>query len=464
MQAYCITDSGVTDASNAGSLYTSGIAVKRPECAGENCQGCGPGCYWETDGANSGEYWTGAAIDLLIPEHGELPRDDVDLIDVCIALGQTGPRATDLWERYTIAGRDARYNRQRAESIPPLTEPPRSLEPATGPIAQGVYRLPGDTYARPVKPTACHCPKFGNLVMRRRCDSGNLARTPIACGDCPQCLDWYRYQKAYQFDRLAHNIPMQTVITVSDLPDDNAAAHVRELIGRYHPQSRVGVISRNPDTYLWQTTVVFPYPFSERTSGLTAHKLDRNGYGHVNVENRCVSGQEVAAHLRASGNTDGGHQPCRFVRWCTPVDETPNTYELSDGQIETVQTGQPVVKKHEHHCAPCAIAHFAYREHLANYATGKAMPTYTEWRAMQSVKRWLDPERVHLSRDAIRGMAGALRGGADRDAKDLYIGILASGYEGPRKLIADLAAAVGDDGNINPDARRCLLWAWYALD
>ena len=436
-----------------------------PEC----CPGCGqghasgvdcPACRYQRAIVNP--QWTGGEIDWYIPDTE--PEYTQRLTDRAVLQGNAdGMGAVEIAEMLGYSGQVPQPPIR--QSILSLAPPARSTNHTTVDTDNGRYRLPWDTYPKPNKPSRYHCPNFGRNIMRRRCDSGNPAATPIACGDCPQCLDWYRYQKAYQFDRMAHNRPLQTVMTVADLDDDNAAAHALQTLHRYNPQgSRIAIMGRNPETYKWQAMIVYADAFSERTDGLIAYKMaGYNGYENVTFEQRSVNGQELAAMIEASGKTPNGHQRCRFIQWCQPVDDTPDTYEYGDGQIDTVPADLPNVTRHQHACSACANAKQDYRRHTANYPTGKAIPTYPDWRAMQSVKRWFDPERTRLSRDAIRLMAGTMRGGADDVARGLYTGILASGYEGPRKLIADLAAAIGDDGNIRPDARRCLAWAWYAL-
>ena len=355
MQLDYITDSGVTDASNtSASLYIGGIAVKPTECTGDDCQGCGPGCYWETDGANPGEYWTGAAIDLLIPEHGELPRDDVDLVDVMVALGQTGARATDLWERYTIAGRDARYSRQLAESIhrPQLAaNTPKTLlaEPCDPDIDSRQY-------CPPLTPNGLRCPNSNWTTATVRCAFGSLQMRAFDCqqDDCPYCLPEYRRRKAHRYT-YGVGSGANTVITLTGIDAETASDARSYLTGRYR-EPHASVASEVDGAITLTTVIADAVPLPEHPAHLLNRRYPDAG---VDVVNRILSPGEFANLITTQHNVAGTLKPVTFSRWIKDAPADPD-YQFGDPDVypTPIHGEQPTIARH--HCEGCDSVHREY--------------------------------------------------------------------------------------------------------
>ena len=450
MQVDYITDGGVTDASNtSASLYTCGIAVNPIDCDGENCQGCGPGCYWETERANSGEYWTGPAIDLLIPDPGELPRDDVDLVDVMVALGQTGARATDLWERYTIAGRDARCQRQITESIHRPQVTPNTPET---PLAETCHRsIDRREYCPPLPSNGLRCPNSNWTTATVRCAFGSLQIRAFDChqDDCAVCLPEYRRAKAHRYT-YGVGSGANTIITLTGLDPETASDARSYLTGRYR-QRHASIASELDGAITLITIIADAIACPEHPAHLLNQRYPDAG---VDVVNRILSPGEFAALITSQHKVAGCLLPVTFSRWVKDAPAEPD-YQFTDPDVypTPIHGQQPTIGKH--HCEGCDTVHRDYPNRADN------SPERNRVNAERRNEQWAVQHLDGLTLDyyALTDMAVAQRG------KAAYTHLLVSGYSGPRALLADTANALrfSKDAITTTNPRGAYLHAYASL-
>ena len=407
------------------------------------------GAIGKTDGANPGEYWTGAAIDLLLPEHGELPRDDVDLVDVMVALGQTGARATDLWERYTIAGRDARYSRQLAESIhrPQLAaNTPKTLlaEPCDPCIDSRQY-------CPPLTPNGLRCPNSNWTTATVRCAFGSLQMRAFDCqqDDCPVCLPEYRRRKAHRYV-YGVGSGANTVITLTGLDAETASDARSYLTGRYR-ERHASIVSELDGAITLTTIIADAIACPEHPAHLLNRRYPDAG---VDVVNRILSPGHFAALITSQHKVAGCLLPVTFSRWVKDAPADPD-YQFSDPDVypTPVHGEQPTIARH--HCEGCDTVHRDYPNRADN------SPERNRYNAERRNERWAMQHLDGLTLDyyALTDMAVAQR------SKAAYTHLLVSGYVGPRALLADTAGALVFDATIATPAnpRGAYLPAYASL-
>ena len=105
-------------------------------------------------------------------------------------------------------------------------------------------------YTRPLRPREYRCENDRNLKLRLRSDLQPV-RTRFACKDCVECVGYWRYCKRHRYEWGIDGKPLQTVVTVSGLADDNVASNVAVAIGRAAHGQRVVFLYRDGATFLW---------------------------------------------------------------------------------------------------------------------------------------------------------------------------------------------------------------------
>jgi hypothetical protein len=438
------------------TIYTNATVVVNV-CEGADCQGC-PECPERRAVMTGPDVWTQASIDFFCPDpespdylaalfrraHYYGNTKGMGSVDLAVELGHTGGNKPESIPEIASVGHT------------PKTDIPRASEDG--------YRLPmPDTYSLPKRPTNCRCPNFGGKVFMPSCDYGKPSSLPVECGDCDKCDDWYRYKIAYRFDRGIVGRPLQTIIVLTGFDSVADAGVAATQISKRNTGPRHRSTGIDPATETYRIVITYADtigPHSEYLIGIAAVK---HGYT-ATVEHRGVTGTEVAAYIPNDSKVDGA-QPSRFAGWCNGVNSDKPDYIYNDGVAVDSPRNLPRPTRESHICTDCNTSKADYTQHLANYGPGKVRPSYREWRDTLAVKHWTDPESVRLSRDAVIDIANALRGGAYADAALAYDGMVISGiYQGPKRLIIDLALQVGIDGQIDHDARQCLKMAWLALE
>jgi hypothetical protein len=449
-----------------GSIYTSAPTIVNV-CDGPDCQGCGNCPETPLTGPN---VWTGRHIDFWRPDpetDNESQRSDrayysgnmrgLPLLDIADILGYTVNVDVPLSEIPDYS--------EHSPSIPESAitiDTPKQVSTQTA--KSGIERVPmRETYTNPNRPHDCRCYRFGDRVFQRICDFGQSSYLPVDCGDCEGCNNWYRYQIAYRFDRGVAGRQLQTIIIIAGLDSAKTASTIATQIGKRDATPRHRSISIDTATETYRAVIVYADPISEHNAYLIRVAAKRRGYA-ATVEYHAVTGSEIAAYIPNQSNLDGV-KPSQFAGWCKGINPNTPDYVYSDGEIVDTPRNLPRPTRESHICGDCDAIKGTYNAHVANYTNGKTRPTFKEWRDTLAVKNWTDPETVRLSRDAVIDIANALRGGALDAANDAYDRLVISGrYQGPKRLIVDLALQVGRDGQIDQDARQCLKMAWLALE
>jgi hypothetical protein len=436
------------------TIYTNATVVVNV-CEGADCQGC-PECPERRAVMTGPDVWTQASIDFFCPDP-ESPDYLAALFRRAHYYGNTkGMGAVDLATELGHTG----GNR---ESIPEMATPADTQKRVSTQVAEyGIDDVPMPaTFVSPTRPNHCRCSNFGDKVCQRSCDYGIASFLPVDCGDCEGCRNWYRYQIAYRFDRGTSGRELQTIIRIADLDSVATAATIASGIGKRDATPRHKAIGHADGGYWVQ--IVYADALDAHSVYLIELAAGNHGY-NLTLESRPVTGAEVAACIPSNANVDG-QQPSRFMGWCKGVNPNQPDYVYSDGVLVDTPRDVPRPTRESHACIDCASSKGEYNKHVANYTSGKRRPTYKEWRDTIAVKNHTNPEHVTLSRDAVIDMSNALRGGAMDAANDAYDRLVISGiYQGPKRLIVDLALQVGIDGQINHDARQCLKMAWLALE
>ena len=434
------------------NLYRSSQSVN--VCEGADCQGCAD-C---PESMTCPDVWTQASIDFFCPDP-ESPDYLAALFRRAHYYGNTkGMGAVDLAAGLGHTGGN------KPESIPEMAGVGHTLETGMPCTGENVVSLPmRDTYELPKRPTECRCPHFGSKVFMRSCDYGKASSLPVECGNCDKCDDWYRYKIAYRFDRGVVGRPLQTMVILTGFATmDDAGVAVNQMSKR-DTGARHRSVSIDPATETYRAVVTYADAIDPHNEYLIGVAATKHGYT-ATVEHRIVTGTEVAAFIPNDSKVDG-YQPSRFTGWCNGVNSDQPTYVYSDGVAVDTPRNLPRPERESHVCSDCATVKADYHKHIANYAKGKRRPSYREWRDTLAVKHWTDPENVRLSRQAVVDIANALRGGATDAAAAAYGRLVISGtYQGPKRLIIDLALQVGRNGQIDQDARQCLKMAWFALE
>ena len=276
-------------------------------------------------------------------------------------------------------------------------------------------------YQTPKLPASMRCPFFGMEKYKvRRCAMGRIDFKPFACGKCPQCFEAWVWAKLTRYSEGVRRSNVQTLITVDGLADDSAAAEVRTYLGNRLRCTRFSIISRNPETYLWRCVVVTAEAISRRDYVLAEyHTALRYPTALIAFSNGMVSPDYLRQFLHAKNETPGGHKPTQFSQgWIAPISDDP-AYQWSDGIVGCLPAGATPVKPAKHVCQGC-------RETQEKYPD-------VEGRAAHNAMAWLEGRRVEYQAlaDMVAGDTDAYRRlFPDRD------------YEGPKRLIADLVAAL----------------------
>ena len=424
-------------------------------CEGADCQGCADCPEFRLTGA---DVWTQASIDFFCPDP-ESPDYMANLFRRAHYYGNTkGMGSVDLAVELGHTGGN------KPESIPEIADArhtPKTSMPCTG--ENEVSPPMRGTYALPERPSNCRCPNFGGKVFMRSCDYGKPSALPVECGNCAKCDEWYRYKIAYRFDRGIAGRSLQTIIVLTGFDSVAAAGVVTTQISKRDTGPRHRSISIDPATETYRAVVTYADSIGAHSEYLIGVAATKHGYT-ATVEHRAVTGSEVAAYILNDNKIDG-FQPSRFAGWCNGVNKGKPDYVYNDGYAVDSPRNLPRPTRESHVCTDCNTSKAEYNKHVAGYARGKVRPSYREWRDTLAVKHWTDPESVRLSRAAVIDIANALRGGALDAAADAYDRLVISGiYQGPKRLIVDLALQVGIDGQIDQDARQCLKMAWFALE
>ena len=139
----------------------------------------------------------------------------------------------------------------------------------------------------------------------------------------------------------------------------------------------------------------------------------------IAFSNVMVSPDYLRQFLNGKNETPGGHKPTLFSQdWIAPISEDP-AYQWSDGIVGCLPAGATPVKPTKHRCDGC-------RETQEKYPD-------VEGRAAHNAMRWLEGRRMDYQAlaDMVAGDTDAYRRlFPDHD------------YEGPKRLIADLVAAL----------------------
>ena len=404
-------------------------------CGGADCQGCADCPEFRLTGPN---VWTQASIDFWRPD----PETDTPLQRSERAYHSGNMKGMGLWDIAEILGHTV--NADVPQSIPEIADArhtPKTSMPCTG--ENEVSPPMRGTYALPKRPSNCRCPDFGGKVFMRSCDYGKASSLPVECGNCAKCDEWYRYKIAYRFDRGIAGRPLQTIIVLTGFDSVAAAGVVTTQISKRDTTPRHRSISIDPATETYRAVVTYADSIGAHSEYLIGVAATKHGYT-ATVEHRAVTGSEVAAYILNDNKIDG-FQPSRFAGWCNGVNKGKPDYVYNDGYAVDSPRNLPRPTRESHVCTDCNTSKAEYNKHLANYARGKVRPSYREWRDTLAVKHWTDPESVRLSRDAVIDIGNALRGGALDAAADAYDRLVISGiYQGPKRLIVDLALQVGN--------------------
>ena len=326
-------------------------------------------------------------------------------------------------------------------------------------------RARGQGYRPPERPTDLYCIHFGDKVGRVRHSSGGAYRMAVDCRECGPDLRWWRMQKRDKYV-YGQGEKLQTLVRVSGLATDDDAQAMLTAVGRtsHADGPRNTFLWRNPDSYLWEVALVYADAVDARGIVNLQHRRERVGY-EWEIETRRVEPEELDAFMPTQSRTqrrskddkpDGGHDPVRFVGWCKEQERLPTDYAWSDvdvgddsAAIMELPTRDQVDDLELEHLEDRVSDHWAIRW------------VKNERRAVIHGRRWL--ANVTLDADRLKALRLARNPQPDENGNrpepqrgDWYRCIASGTYDGPRRLIIDLALALDDDAMVGFSARAVL--------
>ena len=300
-------------------------------------------------------------------------------------------------------------------------------------------------YIAPVRTREYYCLIDTSVKVRMRSD-GQTVKTRYACGKCGPCLRWWRFRKRHLWEWGTSAKPEQTIITVSGLADDDLASAAAIAVGRAGDGQRFVSLIRNPLTYHWDALIVFANPQTPKVCLNIQRGRDREAQD-CQIDNRPVSGAEIENDwLPVSRRTPGWHKPCRFVGWGAGADREVE-YAYGDGYVASDADAPDVPFDN---AAPIDAEIHPYAD--APMDTNAKRTAKLRARNRVHIRRWLTG--VTLDPDALLTLRTAR---LQRQRGD-WFGCIASGqYDGPKRLVIDLARALDADGLLSlntPDGLR----------
>ena len=326
-------------------------------------------------------------------------------------------------------------------------------------------RQRGDGYTDPDRSTDDYCIRFGEKVGRQRHSSGGAYRLAVDCRECGGDLRWWQMQKRHKY-AYGQGDGNQSLVRVSGLATDDDAQTMLTAIGRTTGATgpRMTFSWRNPDSYLWEIAGIYADALGAGAVANLGRRRDRGPESHEwEIESRRVDPDELDAFMptqsrtqrRAKDKPDGGHDPVRFVGWGKNRERLQTDYAWGDvdigddsDAIMELPTRDQVSDPEIEHLADKVSDHWAMRW------------VKNERRAVIHTRRWLDG--VALDGDALLRLRTARLDGQRGD----WFGCIAAGtYDGPRRLIIDLALSLDADAMAGLDSRAALrLAASYIVD
>ena len=307
-------------------------------------------------------------------------------------------------------------------------------------------------YVPPVATREYWCVVDTKAKRRTRSD-GQQVKTMYRCRKCGPCLRWWRLRIRHKYEWAISGQPEQTIVTIRGLADDDAASEAAIAVGRAGDGQRLVSVVRNPLTYHWDALIAFTSPATDRVILNVQRGRDRAGQDCA-IETRGFTGAELVADwLPVNGRTPGWHKPCRLVGWDAPGVEPE--YQYSDGYIIDAADAPDIPFEN--------IAPIDLEIHgLADRPTDTNANRRAKLRARNRVhiRRWL--AGVELDADALLTLKRMRLDGQRGD----WLACIASGtYDGPKRLLIDLARVLDDGGLVSMDAPDGLrLAASYIVD
>ena len=371
----------------------------------------------ERYGSNAPVYHASAAI------HG----DDADLLQRILSLPADGV-LSPAWGTVYATGRTP----GKPENQELVGMGIRDENTPICPSAPKVYIAPG--WVGPF------CLIDSNVKRRQRSDSQQV-QTCFNCGDCGPCLTNWQYRKRHKYEWLTSGQPEQTIVVVSGLFDDDLASVAAIAIGRAGDADRSVFLVLNKLTYHWDAAVVFHSALPPKARLNIQRGRDRAGQD-CTIETRAVAGVEIVeTWVPTKKRTPGYHQPCRNVA-AGIAQPTEREYAYSDGfVVKATEVPDDVPWEHN---APIDVETHPYAD--APTDTNSKRTAKLRARNRIHIRRWLTG--VTLDPDALLTLRNARRQGQRGD----WFNCIASGaYDGPKRLIIDLALALDDDAMVSLD-------------
>ena len=320
---------------------------------------------------------------------------------------------------------------------------------STGSLQEPLSPTEPNIYTRPLRPREYRCENDRNLKLRLRSDLQPV-RTRFACKDCVECVGYWRYCKRHRYEWGIDGKPLQTVVTVSGLADDNVASNVAVAIGRAAHGQRVVFLYRDAATFRWVAVVVYADALGERD--VLNIERGRARYGQeCTIAERLIIGAELSAWLPCNKRTEGGHKPCRFVDW-GKVSRPETEYGYGDGEIIDVADAPADIPYQE--SAPIDAEIHVYEANPID--TDAKCRAKLRARNRIHIGRWLGRDGVTLDIESLLALRSARMSGQ----RGHWFGCIAGGvYHGPKRLIIDLALALDVDGMIPLAATDAMRYA-----
>ena len=308
-------------------------------------------------------------------------------------------------------------------------------------------RLRRRGYRPEPRPTDLRCFRFGSKVGRVRHSSGGVYRMAVDCRDCGPDLRWWRMQKREQYGH-GRGRGYQTMVRVSGLASDDDAQKLITAIGRtsYADGSRVAFIWKDLASYLWEVAVVYADAVGDRGLVNLNRRGGKDDYDWQ-IENRRVEPDELDAFMPTQNRTqyrnksdkpNGGHDPVRFTNWIQPQEELPTDYSWGDVDIDDDAAESAMELPTRDKVADPELDAVADRV-SDSWATRWVK---NEKRAVINQGRWL--AGVQFGGAALLRLQTARNKGQRGD----WRGCIVSGtYDGPKRLIIDLALALVKDAD-----------------